>query len=156
MKDFNLIAIHINGNAKDYLRLAEHIDSESNDKLMKQTDLLQRYIDRKNSELGLDRTDPGAYRYALVDEFGEKQYYVLLPLFSADEFLDSLSTPVKTEPTINLTTPAVSVPQIQCPHCGSEKFHRHSAVKDANKYRYSCLNLECKKTFVADISTNSN
>ncbi|MBD2608388.1 hypothetical protein H6G81_28690 [Scytonema hofmannii FACHB-248] len=152
----NLIAIHINGNAKDYLRLAEHIDSESNDKLMKQADLLQRYIDRKNSELGLDRTEPGAYRYALIDEYGEKQYYVLLPLFSADEFLDSLSTPVKTDTATNLTTPAVSVPQIQCPHCGSEKFHRHSAVKDADKYRYSCLNLECKKTFVADILTNSN
>jgi hypothetical protein len=152
----NLIAIHINGNAKDYLRLADHIDSESKDKLMKQADLLQRYIDRKNLELGLDRVDPGAYRYALIDEYGEKQYYVLLPLFSADEFLDSLATPVQKETPANPVTPAVSLPQIQCPHCGSEKFHRHSAVKDANKYRYSCLNLECKKTFVADILTNSN
>jgi len=152
----NLVAIHINGNAKDYLRLAEHIDSESKDNLMKQADLLQRYIDRKNSELGLDRTEPGAYRYALIDEYGEKQYYVLLPLVSADEFLDSLATPLKNEPSINLTTPAVSVPQIQCIHCGSEKFKKHSAVADAHKYRYSCLNIECKKTFVADILTNSN
>ncbi len=152
----NLVAIHINGNAKDYLRLADHIDSESKDKLMKQADLLQKYCDRKNSELGLDRVEPGAYRYALIDEFGEKQYYVLLPLFSADEFLDSLSAPVQVEPSINLTTPAVSVPQIQCPHCGSEKFKKHRAVADADKYRYLCLNLECKKTFVADILTNSN
>ena len=152
----NLVAIHINGNAKDYLRLAEHIDSESNDKLMKQADLLQRYIDRKNSELGLDRTEPGAYRYALIDEYGEKQYYVLLPLFSADEFLDSLTSHVQKETSTNLITPAVSVPQIQCPHCGSEKFKKHRAVADADKYRYLCLNLECKKTFVADILTNSN
>ncbi|MBW4450972.1 MAG: hypothetical protein KME38_30185 [Spirirestis rafaelensis WJT71-NPBG6] len=143
----NLVAIHINGNAKDYLRLAEHIDTESNDKLMKQADLLQKYCDRKNSELGLDRVEPGAYRFALIDEYGEKQYYVLLPLFSADEFLDSLSTPTQIEPSIKLTTPAVSLPQIHCPHCQSTKFHRHSAVKDANKYRYSCLNLECKKNF---------
>jgi hypothetical protein len=152
----NLVAIHINGNAKDYLRLADHIDSESKDKLMKQADLLQKYCDRKNSELGLDRVEPGAYRYALIDEYGEKQYYVLLPLFSADEFLDSLSAPVQVEPSTNAVKPAVSLPQIHCPHCGSEKFHRHSAVKDANKYRYSCLNVECKKTFVADILTNSN
>lgn len=152
----NLIAIHINGNAKDYLRLADHIDSESKDKLMKQADLLQRYIDRKNLELGLDRVDPGAYRYALIDEYGEKQYYVLLPLFSADEFLDSLTTPVQKETAANPVTPAVSLPQIQCPHCESEKFHRHSAVKDAHKYRYSCLNIECKKTFIADNLTNSN
>ena len=152
----NLVAIHINGNAKDYLRLADHIDSESNDKLMKQADLLQRYIDRKNLELGLDRTDPGAYRYALIDEYGEKQYYVLLPLFSADEFLDSLSTPIQKESSNNPVTPAVFAPQIKCPHCGSTKFHKHSAVKDANKYRYSCLNLECKKTFIANNLTNSN
>jgi hypothetical protein len=149
----NLVAIHINGNAKDYLRLAEHIDDESSEKLMKQADLLQRYCDRKNSELGLDRVEPGAYRYALIDEYGEKQYYVLLPLFSADEFLDSLTTN-----QVQVETPSIDnhVTQIQCPHCGSDKFHRHSAVKDAHKYRYSCLNIECKKTFVADILTNSN
>lgn len=148
----NLIAIHINGNAKDYLRLADHIDADSKDKLMKQADLLQRYCDRKNSELGLDRVEPGAYRFALIDEYGEKQYYVLLPLFSADEFLDSLSIP-----QVESVSPvAESLPQIQCPHCGSTKFHRHSAVKDAHKYRYSCLNLDCKKTFIADNSTNSN
>jgi regulator of replication initiation timing len=151
----NLVAIHINGNAKDYLRLADHIDTENKDKLMKQADLLQRYIDRKNSELGLDRVDPGAYRYALIDEYGEKQYYVLLPLFSADQFFDSLATP-QVEPSTNLTTHVVSVPQIKCPHCESTKFHKHSAVKDAHKYRYSCLNVECKKTFIADALTNSN
>jgi hypothetical protein len=152
----NLVAIHINGNSKDYLRLADHLDPESKEKLMKQADLLQKYCDRKNSDLGLDRVEPGAYRFALIDEYGEKQYYVLLPLFSADEFLDSLSAPVQVEPSTNAVKPAVSLPQIHCPHCGSEKFHRHSAVKDANKYRYSCLNVECKKTFVADILTNSN
>jgi hypothetical protein len=152
----NLVAIHINGNAKDYLRLADHIDSESNDKLMKQADLLQRYCDCKNSELGLDRVEPGAYRYALVDEYGEKQYYVLLPLFSADEFLDSLATPIQKETPTNPVKPAVSLPQIKCPHCGSEDFKKHSAVKDADKYRYSCLNIECKRTFVADRLTNSN
>ncbi|MBW4449193.1 MAG: hypothetical protein KME38_20615 [Spirirestis rafaelensis WJT71-NPBG6] len=152
----NLVAIHINGNAKDYLRLADHLDPESKEKLVKQADLLQRYCDRKNLELGLDRVEPGAYRFALIDEYGEKQYYVLLPLFSADEFLDSLSTPVQKESPVDSPSPTVSLPQIQCPHCGSEKFHRHSAVKDVHKYRYSCLNVDCKKTFVADILTNSN
>lgn len=152
----NVVAIHINANAKDYLRLAEHIDTESKEKLIKQADLLQRYIDRKNSELGLDRTDPGAYRYALIDEYGDKQYYVLLPLFSADEFLDSLATPIQKETPANPVTPAVSLPQIQCPYCESTKFHRHSAVKDAHKYRYSCLNIDCKKTFIAKNLTNSN
>ena len=152
----NLVAIHINGNAKDYLRLADHIDTESKEKLMKQADLLQRYCDRKNSELGLDRVEPGAYRYALIDEYGEKQYYVLLPLFSADEFLDSLATPIQKETPTNPVKPAVFLPQIKCPHCESTKFHKHSAVKDAHKYRYSCLNVECKKTFIADALTNSN
>lgn len=152
----NVVAIHINANAKDYLRLAEHIDTESKEKLIKQADLLQRYIDRKNSELGLDRTDPGAYRYALIDEYGDKQYYVLLPLFSADEFLDSLSAPIQKELSVNPVTPAMSLPQIKCIHCGSTKFHRHSPVKDVNKYRYSCVNSSCEKTFVADRLTNSN
>ncbi len=152
----NLVAIHINGNAKDYLRLADHIDTESKDRLMKQADLLQKYCDRKNSELGLDRVEPGAYRFALIDEYGEKQYYVLLPLFSADEFLDSLANPIEKNPSINSTTPAVSVPQIKCPHCGSEKFKKNRAVADADKYRYLCLNLSCGKTFVADRLINSN
>ncbi|MBW4606381.1 MAG: hypothetical protein KME22_03930 [Hassallia sp. WJT32-NPBG1] len=152
----NLVAIHINGNAKDYLRLADHIDTESKDKLMKQADLLQKYCDRKNSDLGLDRVEPGAYRYALIDEFGEKQYFVMLPLFSADEFLDSLSTPAQKEVSPNPVSVPVSLPQIQCPHCGSEKFKKNRAVTDADKYRYLCLNLECNKTFVADRLTNSN
>jgi len=152
----NLVAIHINGNAKDYLRLADHIDTESKDKLMKQADLLQKYCDRKNSELGLDRVEPGAYRYALIDEYGEKEYYVLLPLFSADEFLDSLATPLQKETPANPVMPAVFLPQIQCPHCGSEKFKKNRAVADADKYRYLCLNVECNKTFVADRLTNSN
>ncbi|MBW4607214.1 MAG: hypothetical protein KME22_08310 [Hassallia sp. WJT32-NPBG1] len=151
----NLVAIHINGNSKDYLRLADHIDTESKDKLMKQADLLQKYCDRKNSELGLDRVEPGAYRYALVDEFGEKQYFVMLPLFSADEFLDSLSTPAQKESSVKPSLVAVSLPQIQCPHCQSKEFKKHSRVADAHKYRYSCLNVECKKTFVADVLTNT-
>jgi len=123
---------------------------------MKQADLLQKYCDRKNSDLGLDRVEPGAYRYALIDEFGEKQYFVMLPLFSADEFLDSLSTPAQKEVSPNPVSVPVSLPQIQCPHCGSEKFKKNRAVTDADKYRYLCLNVECNKTFVADRLTNSN
>ncbi len=144
----NLVAIHINGNAKDYLRLADHIDSESKDKLMKQADLLQRYCDRKNSDLGLDRVEPGAYRYALVDEYGEKQYYVLLPLFSADEFLDSLSTNTQNEILANNldnelepTKNTLLEVNINCPHCG---YSEHRSQGD----RWKCKNITCGKTWV--------
>jgi hypothetical protein len=159
----NLVAIHINGNAQDYLRLAEHIDKDTQAKLIQQAELLQKYCNRKNSELGLERVDPGAYRYALIDEYGEKQYYVLLPLFTADEFLDSLSANTQKDSFSNIIdaenveTLEVSVKrEIKCHHCGSENFKKHSRVNDARKYRYLCSNIECKKTFVAEILTNSN
>ncbi|MBD2342202.1 hypothetical protein H6G64_35375 [Calothrix sp. FACHB-156] len=153
----NLVAIHINGNAQDYLRLAEHIDKDTNEKLMKQAETLQKYCQRKNDDLGLERTDPGAYRYALIDEYGEKQYYVLLPLFTADEFLDLLSTNTQNDTLPNIKSVEVVESEstvfnheIACTHCQSKKFQRHSKVKDPTQYRYQCQNPECKKTFVAE------
>lgn len=136
----NLVAIHINGNAQDYLRLAEHIDKDTQIKLIQQAELLQKYCNRKNSELGLDRVEPGAYRYALIDEYGEKQYYVLLPLFSADEFLDSLSVDV---PATVVVHKAVEVESIKCPDCGSVELSKNG--KDGLKQRYICKS--CGKNF---------
>ena len=37
--------------------------------------------------------------------------------------------------------------EIECPHCHSQSFRRHSSVKAKNHYRYQCN--DCKKTFVA-------
>ena len=64
-------------------------------------------------------------------------------------------TPKKPQP---IETSDSDVPQekIVCPHCGSEKFSKHSKVSSAYKYRYSCSNKSCKKTFVAKLIPNSN
>jgi peptidoglycan hydrolase CwlO-like protein/predicted RNA-binding Zn-ribbon protein involved in translation (DUF1610 family) len=153
----NLVAIHINGNAQDYLRLAEHIDKDTISKLISQAELLQKYCSRKNEQLGLERVDPGAYRYALIDEYGEKQYFVLLPLFSADEFLDSLSTNTQNQLIFNNldayneeTENTIVEVNIKCPHCGS-----HNLVKNGKNAKgqqiYNCKDCDTKpKNFLAN------
>lgn len=48
----------------------------------------------------------------------------------------------------NIPTQSPVVPdEIECPHCQSNNFRRHSAVKQAGKHRYSCN--DCNKSFVA-------
>lgn len=138
----NLVAIHINGNAKDYLRLADHIDSDSKDKLLKQADTLQRYCDRKNTELGLDRVEPGAYRFALIDEYGEKQYFVMLPLFSADEFLESLA--VEPIEVTQVSTDEVRTEcATKCKYCGSTNIFKNGKNSKGAQY-YSCRDCDNK------------
>ncbi|MBW4607406.1 MAG: hypothetical protein KME22_09305 [Hassallia sp. WJT32-NPBG1] len=146
----NLVGIHILGNAKDYLRLAEHIDTSSKDRLNSQADLLQKYCDSKNEQLGLERTEPGAYRYALIDEYGEKQYFVMLPLFSADEFLESLSTNTKNEVfttksnelTLSVAE-SVSKVENRCPTCGGNDI-------GSKGDRWRCKAVSCGKTWTKD------
>jgi hypothetical protein len=153
----NLVAIHINGNAQDYLRLAEHIDKDTQSKLISQAELLQKYCSRKNDQLGLERVDPGAYRYALVDEYGEKQYFVLLPLFSADEFLDSLSTNTQDQLIPNNLDGwneeienTIVEENIKCPHCGSHNLGRNGFNSAGEQYYY-CKDCETKpKKFLAN------
>jgi predicted RNA-binding Zn-ribbon protein involved in translation (DUF1610 family) len=159
----NLVAIHINGNAQDYLRLADHIDKDTKEKLMAQAELLQKYCQRKNDELGLDRVDPGAYRYALIDEYGEKQYYVLLPLFTADEFLDSLSTNTQNDISSNIMdsdtvdgSEAIVNVKIYCPHCNSSNTHRNGKNRKGEQL-YSCHDCDGKPVkWLNNISTNIN
>ncbi|MBD2535566.1 hypothetical protein H6G97_41750 [Nostoc flagelliforme FACHB-838] len=59
------------------------------------------------------------------------------------------SVPFTNNPTPTLKQPAKVIvsADIECPHCHSQSFRRHSSVKAKNHYRYQCN--DCKKTFTA-------
>ena len=163
----NAVQLHIGANAGIWLDKAKTITGEDKTKLLEQYRKIQEFCDKKNEELGLDLfTDPGAYRFALTVPLTGLPKFIQLPDFDTYDYYDvmgdgspshsELISSVLQEATEKASSTDAPASVISCPHCDSTSFKKHSPVSDAAKYRYSCLNLECKKTFVADKSTNSN
>ncbi len=140
----NIVNIHINQNAIDAIEL-DPGDVEEADKLIKQATQLKAYYDAKNQELGLDKDDPGAYRFTLVDEYGMKRYFVELPPFQADTFLESLASQQQSSNPKNDATSANSVQTVQlnCPKCGSTN------IGSKNKDYHRCK--DCQKTWKKEL-----
>ncbi|MHC0068435.1 hypothetical protein ACWATR_37160 [Nostoc sp. UIC 10890] len=74
------INVHIGSNAYDALTNTNQLTKPEQDRLKQQADKLTEYCDDKNRELGLEKTNPEAYRFALVIGDG-KPYFIELPAF---------------------------------------------------------------------------
>jgi hypothetical protein len=76
------VNVHIGNNAYDAITNTNQITKEEQDRLKLQADKLTEFCTTKNAELGLEKTNPVAYRFALVLGDG-KPYYIQLPDFGA-------------------------------------------------------------------------
>ena len=103
--------------------------SEEQNKLKTTADKLTEYCQSKNDELGLDCTNPQAYRFAMVIEPGKKPYFIELPNFGKYTY-DLISSTKSTELT--------------CPECDSRSIKRNG--KTEGKQKFKCN--DCNKNWV--------
>jgi hypothetical protein len=75
------VNVHIGANAYDAIENSNRFTSDEQAKLKKTADKLTEFCTTKNEELSLDKTDPNAYRFALVIEPEKKPYFIELPAF---------------------------------------------------------------------------
>lgn len=81
--DFNsAINLHIGANAYDAIENSNQIVTEEKTRLKQQADKITEFCTTKNAELGLEKTNPQAYRFGLVLGDG-KPYFIQLPDFGA-------------------------------------------------------------------------
>lgn len=104
----NCVNVHIGGNAKHAI-VNSNMSSDLKSELQNQYDKLMEFCEAKNAELSLDKTDPQAYRFALVIEPQKKPYFLELPYFSCYTF-DQLPPvePTDVEPASGLQ-PSASI-----------------------------------------------
>jgi len=107
----NCVNVHIGGNAKHAI-VNSNMSSELKTELQNQYDKLMEFCEAKNAELSLDRTDPQAYRFALVIEPQKKPYFIELPYFGCYTFdqLESVNTltPANAAMAVSNTASAVT------------------------------------------------
>ncbi len=115
----NVVNVHLGANIKDALTNQNQFGKEVAERLKTQSDKLLEYCIEKNQELGLEATDPQAYRHALVIEPNKPPYFIQLPDFGS-----------YTYNQLNIN---------QCPHCGSKNIVSHGGN------RRKCN--DCGKTF---------
>ena len=151
----NFVCVHIGDNYRDAIANS-HLSESEKSGLMKTGDALTDYCETKNDELGLDHTNPSAYRFALVLEPGNKRYFMLLPEFGEYVWSDIIQPTEATAPTETIDTdeptdaPTVTVGNKipYCPLCGTEaKRHGFLKSKDSRQQRYRCKNSDCFHTF---------
>jgi len=125
------VNIHIGSNSYDAITNSNKFTSEEQSKLKTTADKLTEYCESKNEELGLGKTHPQAFRFALVIELSKSPYFVELPSFGKytyDLVMDSL--------TIG--------DELNCPDCGSTAVKRNGKVN--GQQRYKCN--DCGKNWV--------
>jgi len=123
----NAVNIHIGANCYDGITNSNQYTSEEQTRLKAIADKLTEYCEGRNEELGLDRTNPQAYRFALVIEPGKKPYYIELPAFGKYTYIQSVETN-----------------GITCPDCGSSSVKRNGKVNGQQRYRCN----DCKNGWV--------
>jgi hypothetical protein len=155
------VNVHIGANAYDAITNSNRLTSEEQSKLKATADKLTEFCDSKNDELGLDKTHPNAFRFALVLEPSKKPYFIELPAFGCytynqNEIVDTHrditaqasqpSTAENLEPLINQGVIATCDTAIQpvCVSCGSSHIAKNGKV--GSKQRYKCK--DCKKTWI--------
>ncbi|MBE9182451.1 hypothetical protein IQ268_28280 [Oculatella sp. LEGE 06141] len=175
----NAVNVHIGSNAYDAITNSNSLTTNEQNDLKVRANRLTEFCEDKNKELGLDLTDPDAYRFAIVMEPNKKPYFIELPAFgrynydeveSADirttsvEFSDGTPRNVvqmfevqgeQNSATAKLSTiPGKSVesdPVALCPDCGTESKERKGKPVDG-KQRYFCRNDNCsKQTFTISV-----
>ncbi len=80
------VNIHIGANAYDAITNSNRFTHDEQSKLKQTADKITEFCNLKNEELGLEKTDPTAYRFALVIEPNKKPYFIELPAFGTYTF----------------------------------------------------------------------
>jgi hypothetical protein len=143
------INVHIGANAYDAITNSNRFTSDEVSRLKQTADKITEFCHDKNTELGLEKTDPQAYRFALVIEPNKKPYFIELPAFGTYTYdqciasgqgatlaskgvaadsqkIDTARETGKTDTSGHPgmsgveTRPDTSVKPV-CPHCGSDK-----------------------------------
>jgi predicted RNA-binding Zn-ribbon protein involved in translation (DUF1610 family) len=158
------INIHIGANAYDAITNSNRFTHDEVTKLKQAADRITEFCNDKNSELGLEKTDSNAYRFALVIEPDKKPYFIELPAFGAYTF-DQLQQHQPATPAMAMAAPDTSTQLLEplknrissaspldiqsgyvgsgCPGCGSA--NRVKAGKYQGRQRYQCK--DCGKRY---------
>jgi ribosomal protein S27AE len=99
------VNIHIGDNAYDAINNSNAITPKEQERLKGIADQLKEHCLNLNEEIGLDKFNPQAYRFALVMEPGIKPYFIQLPDFGLYTY-DQLQS-------------------VACPKCGSTNSNSH-------------------------------
>ncbi|MBD2359242.1 hypothetical protein H6G41_32445 [Tolypothrix sp. FACHB-123] len=164
------VNVHIGSNAYDALTNTNLLTTEETTRLKGIADKLTEFCNLKNDELGLDKTDPNSYRFALVMEPNKKPYFIELPSFGTytyDNVINSWSIttdsadasathqlqtlePLQNKDVISAKNSADSgYVGSSCPDCSSTNIQRNG--KQNGKQRYRCK--DCGKHFTTDITS---
>jgi hypothetical protein len=158
------VNVHIGANAYDAITNSNRFTADEVNKLKQTADKITEFCHDKNTELGLEKTDPQAYRFALVIEPNKKPYFIELPAFGTYTF-DQLQRHQPSTPGMDTATPDISRQSLEplqtgitsaspmdiqsgyvgsgCPGCGSA--NRVKAGKYQGRQRYQCK--ECGKRY---------
>lgn len=158
------VNIHIGANAYDAIQNSNRFTSDEVNKLKQTADKITEFCHEKNTELGLEKTDPQAYRFALVIEPNKKPYFIELPAFGTYTF-DQLQQHQQATPVMATATPDASTQSLEplktriasaspmdiqsgyvgsgCPTCSS--INRVKAGKYQGRQRYQCK--DCGKRY---------
>ncbi|OUL23827.1 hypothetical protein BV378_20655 [Nostoc sp. RF31YmG] len=163
------VNVHIGSNAYDALTNTNLLTTEETTRLKGVADKLTEFCNSKNDELGLDKTDPNSYRFALVMEPNKKPYFIELPSFGTytyDHVINSWSIsavsadasvsnqlqmlePLQNKDVISAKNSADSgYVGSSCPDCFSTNIQRNG--KQNGKQRYRCK--DCGKHFTTDLT----
>jgi hypothetical protein len=80
------VNVHLGANAYDAITNSNRFTHDEQSKLKQTADKITEFCNLKNDDLGLEKTDPTAYRFALVIEPNKKPYFIELPAFGAYTF----------------------------------------------------------------------
>jgi predicted RNA-binding Zn-ribbon protein involved in translation (DUF1610 family) len=158
------VNVHIGANAYDAITNSNRFTSDEVSRLKQTADKITEFCNDKNTELGLEKTDPQAYRFALVIEPNKKPYFIELPAFGIYTY-DQLQQHQHTTPAMAMATPDTSTQSLEplhqritsaspmdiqsgyvgsgCPNCNST--NRVKAGKYQGRQRYQCK--ECGKRY---------
>jgi hypothetical protein len=161
------VNVHIGANAYDAITNSNRFTSEEVSRLKQTADKITEFCNDKNTELGLEKTDPQAYRFALVIEPNKKPYFIELPAFGTYTY-DQLQQHQQVTPVVELsgvvnttgtlealqnrnTSGAAMEPQSgyvgsSCPGCHSTNRKKDGKYKGLQ--RYQCK--DCGKRYVED------
>jgi hypothetical protein len=122
------VNIHIGANAYDAISNSNQFTAEEQGKLKAAADKLTGYCQTKNDELGLDRTNPQAFRFALVLEPGKKPYFIELPSFG--RYAHDMIQPAETN-------------DLKCPDCNSVNIKKNGKLNDHQRFKCN----DCSKNW---------
>jgi hypothetical protein len=116
------VNIHIGSNSYDAITNSNKFTSDEQSKLKTTADKLTEYCEGKNEELGLGKTHPQAFRFALVIEPSKSPYFIELPSFGKytyDLVVDS----------------SITTDELSCSGCGSTAVKKNGKVNGQQRYK---------------------